>query len=176
MNGSSTYAHKYNSIINYSLCAGVIGDLIYERAEAAFNSRFIIDYGTDKIDFLYPVFADQYCIIAPAALPLPKWAVMLRCFRTSVWYILLITECFCIVVCFGLRSMRPIRPMTPNTTNAVSVFMRTVSDVYQVMLSQSIRLPQQWRERLFLSTCLLTHVIILGIFQVCTRMYSINTL
>lgn len=144
----------------FILCAGVIGDLINERADAAFNSRFITDYGTDEIDFLYPVFSDRYCVIAPAALPLPKWAVMLRCFRTSVWCILLMAQWCCVLVWFGLRSIRL------NRRTSVSIFHRTVLEVCQVLLSQAIRLPAQLRERFFLGTFLITHVIILGIFEV----------
>lgn len=142
--------------------------MIEERADVAFNSRFIIDYDTEEIDFLHPVVADLYCVIAPSALPLPKWAAMFRCFRTSVWNLLLVAQLLTAMVWFGFQVQCRIRNgrkrRLRNRSN--DGWFDTLLNVYQLMLSHSIRLPAQGRQRAFLAIALMTNVIFVGIFQV----------
>lgn len=151
-----------------SFYAGVVGDLIREHADVAVNSRFIIDYGTDEIEFLYPVVADLYCVIAPAALPRPKWSAMFRCFRTSIWNLLLFVQCLTALVWFGFQVKSRIRKGRNRwlRNRLIAALFSTMLDVYQLMLSHPIRLPVQNRERAFLAIALMTNVIFVGIFQV----------
>jgi len=67
------------------LILGSIGDVLYGRADLSFNGRFIKNYGSNEIDFLFPVFFDQFCVIAPKALQIPQWMAIFQCFDNVVW-------------------------------------------------------------------------------------------
>lgn len=62
-----------------------MGDVLYRRAYMSMNGRFVADYGSDEVDFIYPVSFDNFCIIAPKALKIPQWIAILKCFSLSVW-------------------------------------------------------------------------------------------
>lgn len=173
--------NKYGSKLANLTVTGVTGDLIHNRAEAAFNSRFIIDYEIAQLDFLYPVYSDQYCVVAPGAEPLPKYAATIRCFSTLVWRLLVLMQFVIAVVWGGMRESNDRRQMglihdqQQRREDAEKCkgmkatgwrFLLYNFDVYQMFLSHPIQMPRLSRERLFIATCLITDVIIDGIFRV----------
>lgn len=52
---------------------GTIGEIISRKADISFNGRFIKKYGSEDIEFTYPVFHDRFCILVPKALIIPTW-------------------------------------------------------------------------------------------------------
>lgn len=48
---------------------GSTGDVLYGRADIAFNSRFLMNYGrnvTNNIEFMVPILGDKVCVIMPS--------------------------------------------------------------------------------------------------------------
>lgn len=72
-----------------------MGDVLYRQAQISFNGRFVADYGTDEIDFMYPVYFDQFCIVAPKSLKIPEWLAIFKCFSTTVWAVIIGTNVVC---------------------------------------------------------------------------------
>lgn len=181
---------KYGSKLPNQTITGVAGDIINDRADAAFNARFITDYGINDFDFLYPVYSDQYCIVAPAAEALPKYPQAMRCFTRNVWIGLLSIQ-FILALLWGViresgtqrhnnayddddadgRKRHHLTLCDGLRAASRIIFVKQFS-VYQMVLSHRIRLPKLSRERLFIATCLLTDVIIDAIFRVSGGMES----
>lgn len=74
---------------------GSLGDVLYRRVYASFNGRFVGDYGTDDLEYMYPVFFDKFCIIAPKALKIPEWMAIFKCFDMTVWSLIIIVNVLC---------------------------------------------------------------------------------
>lgn len=72
-----------------------MGDVLYGKAYASFNARFIRDYGTDDIEFMTPVYFDKFCIIAPKASKIPEWMAIFKCFNVYVWCMIVVINTAC---------------------------------------------------------------------------------
>lgn len=89
------------SINNFGL--GSIGDVLYRNTYVSFNGRFITNYGTDDIEYMFPYYFDKLCIIAPKALQIPEWMAIFKCFHVSVWLAFLVMNSLCGWFWFLLR-------------------------------------------------------------------------
>lgn len=61
------------------------------------------DYGTDEIEYMFPVFFDKLCVIAPKALRIPEWMAIFKCFDVTVWVLILIVNSICGCVWYILK-------------------------------------------------------------------------
>lgn len=72
-----------------------MGDVLYRKALVCFSARFMTEYGTDDIEFMFPVYFDKFCIIAPKALKIPQWMAIFKCFNVYVWGLIVIANSIC---------------------------------------------------------------------------------
>lgn len=148
---------------------GAIGDILDDRADVAFNSRFIIDYDTKHIDFIYPVFSDKFCIIVPSALRIPGWKAIFRCFHYSVWILILVADLLCALFWYFLKRTTMIKTLMlrsrSNLYRSPSVTNVTL-DMLLLMTSSPIVMPNHIKERMFIGSCLIANIVIVGTFQV----------
>lgn len=188
----------YGSVLPNNTFTGTLGDVLYGEAEVSFNARFLLDYGTAQIEFMFPVLGDKMCIIAPSAQKIPQWTAIFKCFSVNVWITFATITCLCGCFWFLLRKCqikisvsnqhktlrhtiverRPHIPFKANIenhikdghNNTVARYITQVQDVlvpiWMIMLGASTIMPERSMERLFISSCLLAHVIILGTFEV----------
>ncbi|PNF27524.1 hypothetical protein B7P43_G02897 [Cryptotermes secundus] len=64
---------------------GSTGDIVYNRADVSFNSRFLrYDYMND-IDFTYPHDKEGFCIIVPKARQVPEYLRLFLPFSSVLW-------------------------------------------------------------------------------------------
>jgi hypothetical protein len=64
---------------------GSTGDIIYDRADISFNSRFLrYDYIND-VDFTYPHDKEGFCIIVPKAERIPEYLCLFLPFHPVLW-------------------------------------------------------------------------------------------
>lgn len=68
---------------------------MYRRSLASFNGRFVTEYGTNDIEYMFPYFFDKLCIIAPKALKIPQWMAIFKCYHYSVWILFLLVNAVC---------------------------------------------------------------------------------
>lgn len=151
---------------------GSLGDVLYRRVYASFNGRFVSDYGTDDIDYLFPVYSDKVCVIAPKALKIPQWMAIFKCFNKNLWLLIVFINSLCGYMWYllkssarsGNKSSRNIKRRTSRELDRVSVIS---IEMWIIMLGGvSGRLPNRTMERVFLSVCLVFNIIIAGSFQV----------
>ena len=118
---------------------------------------------------MFPVYADRVCIIAPAAERVPQWMGIFKCFSLNVWISLPVVTCFCGFVWYFIKVWNVYKRKkfrkNPNEQNYV-YFSRVFIQTWMVMLGETTTMPEQGAERLFIATCLLANVIIIGTFQV----------
>lgn len=144
---------------------GSIGDVLYGRAEASFNGRFIQEYDSDEIEFMYAVSADQMCVIAPAAERIPQWMAIFKCFHLYVWILLPIVICLCGAFWFLLKIWAQRKRQFTSETQHWTFYEVLVQSV-MVFLGASIIMPMRSMERFFVGSCLMASIIIIGTFQV----------
>jgi hypothetical protein len=149
--------NTYGSVLHNGTILGSLADIVYGRAEISFNSRFIMAYGTDNVDFSIPVTSDKLCIITPKAKQIPKWKNMLVCYKTEVW-LTLFTVYFVCAVCFHFLHKYHLQNPSAGCQPAL--------DMFQVfILSPVYHPPGILTQRLLFVTCLLFSLVLLSTFQ-----------
>lgn len=150
-----------------------MGDILYRRADANFNGRFIIDYGSDEIEFLHPVFSDQFCVIAPSALQIPGWMAIFRCYSIGVWSGILATVLVCTGYWHFLKKWEKKMHSHESGSNLKNYKLNNVfTDVIMLITGGALQnKPLRTMERIFIGSCLIFNIIIAGTFQVCVRQY-----
>jgi hypothetical protein len=67
------------------IVTGSTGDIVYNRADVSFNSRFLrSDYMSD-VDFTYPHDNEGFCIIVPKARQIPEYLCLFLPFSSLLW-------------------------------------------------------------------------------------------
>lgn len=158
-------ADSYGTLLPNLTFTGTIGDVLYQRADAAFNSRFIDQYNTSDIEFLYPVFSDKFCFIVPSALAIPSWKAIFQCFKTNVWWTIFLVQLICSVFWYGLRHTSRYWRRKYKHLKYFTI-TDAVLGIILVMLSSPIKLPVPSVERILIAGFLVGNIIIVGTFQV----------
>lgn len=131
------------------------------------NSRFIVDYDTKDIDFLYPVFSDKYCVIAPGALKVPQWQAIFHIFEINVWSLILAVDVVCALIWYFLINVRGyIKREVKSNILQHERFADITMSTFNVMTANPTRMPIESLERIFVASCLMSNLIIVGTFQV----------
>lgn len=149
-----------------------MGDILYRRADASLNGRFIMDYGSEEIEFLHPVFSDKFCVIAPSALQIPGWKAIFRCYSIGVWSGILVTVFVCTVYWHFLKKWETKMNLAQNVSTATNIHHFKLNNIFTDMIMLITGGPIQNKpflamERIFIGSCLIFNIIIAGTFQVC---------
>jgi hypothetical protein len=64
---------------------GSTGDMVYNRADISFNSRFLRYDNTTDVEFTYPHDKEGFCIIVPKAEKIPEYLGLLVPFSFDLW-------------------------------------------------------------------------------------------
>lgn len=139
-----------------------MGDVLYRRADANLNGRFIIDYGSQEIEFLHPVFSDKFCVVAPSALQIPGWMAIFRCYSIEVWGLILATLFLCTFYWHFLKKFHNGIYLHKNKSQLNNI----LTDMIMIISGQPVNIPFRSVERIFLLSCLIFNIIIAGTFQV----------
>ncbi|XP_037912067.1 uncharacterized protein LOC119652196 [Hermetia illucens] len=166
--------NEYGYQLDNGTYIGSIGDVLYSKAGFSSNGRFVQDYGTSEIEFMYPTFFDKFCIIAPKAQQIPQWLAVFRCFNPYVWTLFLVSTTILGFIWYLFKKwtcyLHKNRLITKKTDELISPLHDTIPvaiiDMWLIMTSgvPSI-LPYHSVERLFMTGCLLLSLTIGGTFQ-----------
>lgn len=156
---------------------GTLGDVIYGRADIAFNSRFLINYDTSDIEFMVPILGDKVCVIT-ASSQTPKWKAIFNCFDISFWIAFFAITAIVSVIfpilkyCQEKHERRIIRSTFLYQDYKHLVIEEKICvkeiffDTWKVMIGMNIIMPFRTVERLLIGSCLLANIIISGSFEV----------
>lgn len=137
---------------------------------ASFNSRFISDYGTNDIEYLFPVYSDKMCVMAPKALKIPQWMAIFKCFDRNLWLFIIFSNTLCGYIWYLLKlcanKCTSARITSKHSLERDSASVISI-EMWIIMLGGvSKRLPHRSMERILLTVCLVSNIIIAGSFQV----------
>lgn len=154
----NNYGNKpYGSVLQNGSVVGSLADVVYGKTEISFNSRFIMWYGVDDIDFSIPVASDKLCIIAPKAKRIPKWKNMFVSYKTEVWLSFLMVYVVC-AMCFYFLHKYKLQKHSTGCLPTLNMFQIFV-------LSPVHRPPQILVQRLLFASCLLFNLVLMNTFQ-----------
>lgn len=152
-----------------------MGDVLYRRADANLNGRFIIDYGSKEIEFIYPVFTDKFCVIAPSALQIPGWMAIFRCYSTGAWSGILATVLICTFYWYFLKKWTSKIYLSKKTNMKYIKLNNIFTDMVMLITGGTLHnMPFRTMERIFLGSCLIFNIIVAGTFQVCSKIVRRN--
>lgn len=154
---SSYDTNTYGTVLDNGSIIGSLADIVYGRTDISFNSRFIMWYGTDDVDFSIPVTSDKLCIITPKSKQIPKWKNMLVCYKTEVWLSLFMVYFVCATFFHFLHKYH-LQNQSAGCLPAL--------DMFRVFVLSSVnRSPRILTQRLLFVSCLLFSLVILSTFQ-----------
>lgn len=136
--------------------AGALAEVVYGRADIAFNGVFIKQYPSEDIQFTTPVHFDQVCFVVPKALTKPKWKTIFLAFDLTIWISLLMTYWLAFLSWYTIKKVNE-RHFDVNLLglNLYSVFL-------MIPLN---RFPVDCAERVMMSTILLFSFVVASSFQ-----------
>lgn len=173
-NSTDTYGHRTAD----GVFTGTLGDILYGRADAAFNSRFLIEYSSTDIEYLLPTLGDKVCVVAPAAQKIPQWRSIFRYFDAYFWLAFLVAGAVATATHVWFNRYEVMRQRKRLRRSVFyAEFKRfavekrfSVRKIYmtvvKAIIGMSTSLPFVSRERLVIGACLLANRIISGHFEV----------
>lgn len=168
-NANETYGFDRNKTFT-----GTLGDVLYGRADIAFNSRFFLYYGTPNIRTMFPTIGDKVCVIAPTAEKTPQWKAIFKCFDWYFWCSLYATTGITSLIYSMLKFYREKREMKflresllykdfKHIIKEKDVQMQNVYGlVWKAIFGMITKLPDGTMERSLIGACLLANIIISG--------------
>jgi len=154
---------EYGFIIpNNGTFTGSIGDILYDRADIALNSRFVKLYGTNDIEFTLPVGFDNLCVVVPKAKRLPKWLAIFRVFNSHVQFALVCVYVGCSIIS---RILQKMHSHFKRVHKDISLFDTCIEMLPPFLSLPLIRMPSSSHQKVFVMTCFVFGMIIASIFQ-----------
>ncbi|PSN30367.1 Ionotropic receptor 874 [Blattella germanica] len=136
---------------------GSAGDIVYNRADIASNSRKIDINLLDVIEFSYPHSTDEiYFVVAKSQL-IPPYMKFLLPYPKTVWYLIICTLLMATPIWYYIRNYS-------QGTTLISAFLQ----IYRVFLSISLAYsPKIIKERLFFIMWTVFGLIVTSAYQGC---------
>ncbi|XP_026811272.1 uncharacterized protein LOC113552623 [Rhopalosiphum maidis] len=80
---------KYGWAEANSEYTGLLGDLVYNKVDMAFNGVFLNAYESNNtIQYTTPVMFDELCFVVPKAQQMSQWRAIFTAFDVRLWYCL----------------------------------------------------------------------------------------
>lgn len=157
---------------------GALGDVVYGRADIAFNSRFLINYATNDIEFMSPILGDKVCIVMHASKDAANWKAIFKVFDIYFWAAFFMITAIASVIFATFKyyhekhERRVLRQslLYRDFKNFVVEEEIEVSGIayatWQTMIGINAVLPFGTIERVLIGSCLVANIIIGGAFEV----------
>lgn len=159
----SADGQEYGWKMSNGTYTGTIGDVIAQRADISFNGRFLKDYGSDEIEFTYPINNDEFCVLVPKASKIPTWMNIFQGLSMTVWELCLLTVLLGGIIWWLMTILKRDDGKPPSYNKNCCWF---TTETFLMISSQPIALPKLGPERIFVASCLLFNIIVAGTFQV----------
>jgi hypothetical protein len=141
---------NFGFVLPNGTVTGVLGDVFNRRVVYAANSRFLADYTASELEFTVPKLAEEMCIVVPKAAKLPSWVSVMNSFTGPTRFVILLTSIICTMFWYWISS----KP-----------FAKASWIMFSILLGTPTKLVPRTGEFLFLATCMVFSIIILGVFQ-----------
>lgn len=148
---------QYGSLLSNGTFTGSLGDVVYKKADMSVNARFLQHYGTREVEYTYPTYSDQLCLITPKAPRVPYWLSVFLVFRVSTWCLVLFTS----LVISSMWWLIKTKISKFRDKDGTMVIM----EILLLIVSRPVKPPESNGEKLFICTCLFFNLVFVGCFQ-----------
>ncbi|VVC39541.1 Hypothetical protein CINCED_3A012314 [Cinara cedri] len=137
---------ELNSNSNFTY-TGLLGDLVHDRVDMAFNGAFLKAYhSNNSIRYTTPVMFDEICFVVPKAQQMSQWRAVFTAFDVRLWYFLAAT----FVVALSAWTLIKRTTDTPYTLTLLSI------NLFRIFLMVPLnRVPKNVPERLMVVSTVL---------------------
>lgn len=144
-------ANNYGKILLNGSATGAIGDVIARRTVYSANSRFLVPYNTNKLEFTRPCTTEKICLAVPKSSKVYKWSTIFRCFNALTWLCLMCTFPLCTIFWYYFKLK----------INLEKAFC-TIS---KFLLGVSVNINPTLAQMCFLTSCMGFSIVISSIIQ-----------
>jgi hypothetical protein len=161
-----------NTLYGYKVTNGTItgtsGDVAYNRADIAANSRYmVVDWV--EVEYTYPHGTDNLCFVVPKSKRAPQYKNLFRPFSCFVWIVLLFTISSTSIFWYCVQNYEQfsVKEKTNKATISEAFF-----DIFRSFISGTLStIPTSFLGRVYIATWLFMAVIITNTYQGCLTSY-----
>ncbi|RZB40727.1 Lig chan domain containing protein, partial [Asbolus verrucosus] len=138
----------FGAVLPNGTVTGSLGDVVKRRAQFSGNGRFLMDYGTEEIEFTIPYSSDDICAVVPKAKRIPQWRMFLKCVKIQTWLAIFIVMVISTLFWYLFKKHNP-----------------NWWEIFSIFVGIPLKISPTISEALFLGACMIFNVIIIGILQ-----------
>lgn len=142
---------EYGRVLPNGTAIGSLGDVVRRKVDLSINSRFLMDYKTQEIEFTFPYDSDELCMLVPKSVKVPVWKILLKCFSTLSWILILVSCIFCSFFWYFIGPSR--------------IISKVLWQIYSYIVGNPYKIVPTVSQFIFLMTCFFFNIIIFGIIQ-----------
>jgi hypothetical protein len=155
---------QYGHVTKNGTFTGVIGDIMYGRADISMNGMFIKVYGSDKMRFTHSAYSDRVCVIVPKAKRIPQWLTIFGPVDSPL--ALGILGLYIINVCFYFLINQAPSSFGSNLLESKIGWSVTLTEMCRPFVSSPFaRIPMVISHRIFLGSCLVFGLVLTSAMQ-----------
>ncbi|EFA00231.1 hypothetical protein TcasGA2_TC003059 [Tribolium castaneum] len=140
----------YGEVLPNGTITGSLATIANNEAHISTNGRFLVDYGTDKVEFTIPYETDRICAIVPKSMRVPQWLIFVHCFDTSIWLALGTVYLVCCTFWYYIGPSRHHQ-----------VFWQ----IFTIFVGIPANITPTHKQLFFLFGCIVLNIIILSVVQ-----------
>lgn len=141
----------FGEVLPNGTITGSLGIIANNEAHISFNGRFLMDYGTDNIEFTAPYDTDRICVGVPKSERVPQWLIFVYCFDLLTWFIICVVFFICYYFWYYIG---------PHQKRCI-VFWQ----IFNIFLGIPTRFRPTLKQIFFLFSCMVFNIIILSVVQ-----------
>lgn len=149
----STERIAYGAVFKNGTGIGLLGSITSRESDIAGNGLYMMDYHTNKLDFLLSYTEVSMCFIVPKAGAIPPWKLVFSCFTRLSWSFLFATVLLVSLLWKVFEGF--LQQERYGTFYLLQFFITTTSR----------KPPAVSSKRLLILTCLFFNIIITSVFQ-----------
>lgn len=141
----------HGKVLSNGTVTGTLNQIIHRKVDFSANDWFLQDYHTNQIELTVPYSSDRICPVVPKAFKVPQWKTFFLIFDLTSWVLFLFMWLCCIYVWLVFNPVR-------NTSSAIF-------EICGILFGYPLRLVPLPNQYLFLGSCMILNLIIMGIIQ-----------
>ncbi|KAH1010577.1 uncharacterized protein LOC109534521 [Dendroctonus ponderosae] len=143
----------FGLVLDNKTVIGSLGKVVERKVDFQANSRFLMDYGTDDIEFTTSYMHDKICVLVPKAKLIPTWIKVLRIFKLDTKIVFLLAFIAAAI--------------TSKLTETTMSLADSVLEIYILMLQQPVDMDvcnKHVARRCFMGSSIIFFMIVSNIF------------
>ncbi|PSN53603.1 Ionotropic receptor 872 [Blattella germanica] len=155
---------EYGYLTEDGSYTGMLGDIIYGKADISMNALFIKTYGAENVEFTDSAYHDKVCVIVPKGKKIPKWLAIFTAVNSDAMSSLLIIYFVNSVIFYTLKKIHSIY-ILKSIRNDIGLSVALLEMLRPFVSSPFPKIPKTTSLRIFFGACLLLGLILTSSMQ-----------